>query len=272
MLHYKTYPHRTSREWVVFLHGLGGSSSIWFKQIKAFREHYNLLLVDLRGHGKSKGRLPDLDSYDFKHLSREVLEVLDHQNISKAHFVGISLGSVVINTINLLSPQHVQSMVLGGAITRFNLRSRLLIHLGDAFKKVLPYMWLYKLFAGILMPRKNHAHSRRLFTKEATEMGQKEFIRWFQITKKVEPLHQEVSLSAASRPKLYLMGSEDYMFLPLVKEDTDESKNETLSTIEGSGHVCNMDKPKEFNKKALAFFQLHAEREEVSDGASLSGR
>ncbi len=37
--------------WCSFM--VRGSSSIWFNQIKAYRQHFNLLLIDLRGHGKS---------------------------------------------------------------------------------------------------------------------------------------------------------------------------------------------------------------------------
>ena len=35
----------------------GGSSSIWFKQIRAFKKMFNVLLLDLRGHGNSKPKL-----------------------------------------------------------------------------------------------------------------------------------------------------------------------------------------------------------------------
>jgi pimeloyl-ACP methyl ester carboxylesterase len=52
MLHTKPYLNSPEKDWVVFIHGAGGSSSIWFKQIKAYSEEFNVLLVDLRGHGK----------------------------------------------------------------------------------------------------------------------------------------------------------------------------------------------------------------------------
>ena len=51
MIYHTTYRNEnSSAEWVVFIHGAGGSSSIWYKQINAFRKEFNLLLVDLRGH------------------------------------------------------------------------------------------------------------------------------------------------------------------------------------------------------------------------------
>ena len=43
------------------------------------------------------------------------------------------------------------------------------------------------------------------------------------------------------------MGSEDYMFLESIKHVTKEHKNSKLIIVEDSGHVVNVDKPKEFN-------------------------
>ncbi len=56
MIHYTKYVSKNpkKKEWITFVHGAGGSSTIWFKQIKYFSKYYNLLLLDLRGHGKSK--------------------------------------------------------------------------------------------------------------------------------------------------------------------------------------------------------------------------
>ena len=54
MLHFATYELRPDADWVTFVHGAGGSSGIWYKQIRDFRKEYNVLMVDLRGHGKSK--------------------------------------------------------------------------------------------------------------------------------------------------------------------------------------------------------------------------
>jgi pimeloyl-ACP methyl ester carboxylesterase len=58
------YPIKNSSntQWVTFVHGAGGSSSIWFKQIRDFQKHYNVLLLDLRGHGKSQSMIKLLSS------------------------------------------------------------------------------------------------------------------------------------------------------------------------------------------------------------------
>lgn len=49
MINYSVYRYLENPEWVTFVHGAGGSSSIWFKQLREFRKHYNVLLLDLHG-------------------------------------------------------------------------------------------------------------------------------------------------------------------------------------------------------------------------------
>ncbi len=133
LLFHKTYLHPTSKEWVVFVHGAGGSSSIWFKQIKAYKQHFNLLLIDLRGHGKSNQLLKELmtSRYTFTAVTQDILKVLDHLKIQSAHFVGMSLGTIIVRNLAELASERVRSMVLGGAVTRLNTRSQILVRLGN---------------------------------------------------------------------------------------------------------------------------------------------
>lgn len=257
MLFSKSYKLSDSHEWVVFIHGAGGSSSVWYKQIRAFKEHFNVLLIDLRGHGKSRdGRLLN-KPYSFNEVSLDVIEVLDHQNIQAAHFVGISLGTILIRIIAEIEPERVKSMVLGGAVIRLNTRVKTLMWLGDISKKIIPYMWLYKFFAWCLMPKKRHKESRLLFVGQAKKLYQKEFVKWFKLTKDVVPLLVQFEENELEIPALYIMGKEDYMFLLPVEEVANKSKYAALEIIEDSGHVVNVDQPEKFNDTAIEFLKCY---------------
>jgi pimeloyl-ACP methyl ester carboxylesterase len=257
MLHYRTYLLGEDRDWVVLVHGAGGSSSIWFRQIRAYREEFNVLLVDLRGHGES-AHLTDghrRAPYTFEGLSQEVLDVLDHAGIRDAHFVGISLGCLIIRTIAELAPGRVRSMVLGGAVVRLNRRSRLLVLLGNTFKRVLPFMWLYRIYAWILLPRAGHRESRMIFISEAQKLARKEFLRWFRLTMELSPILRLFEEKDTGIPTLYLMGEEDYMFLPAARQIAARHRNAVLRVIERCGHVCNIEKPAVFNRASIEFLQ-----------------
>ena len=158
MINYTIYENKTSTQWVTFVHGAGGSSSIWFKQIRDFQKHFNVLLLDLRGHGNSNEQIKKAfqRKYTFQSIANDVLEVIDYLQIKKSHFVGISLGTILIRQLAETHPERIQSMILGGAILKMNFRSQILMKLGNIFKYVLPYLVLYKFFAFVIMPNKNH--------------------------------------------------------------------------------------------------------------------
>ncbi len=255
MLNYSLYHHPTNEDWVTFVHGAGGSSSIWFKQVREFRKHFNVLLLDLRGHGNSKPALKDAfnSKYTFDSITEDIIEVIDKEHIKKSHFVGISLGTILIRNLAEKHPGRVQSMIMGGAIMKLNFRSQVLMKLGIVFKSVIPYMLLYKFFAFIIMPKKNHKQSRLLFANEAKKLYQKEFVRWFRLTSEINPLLRFFRAKDIKIPTLYVMGEEDYLFLPSVKKVAASHKLSQLYVIKDSGHVVNVEQPEVFNKETIAF-------------------
>ncbi|SFF39270.1 alpha/beta fold hydrolase [Thermoflexibacter ruber] len=257
MLYYKTYTQAESKEWVVLVHGAGGSSTIWFKQLKDFIKHFNVLLVDLRGHGKSKDIFWNQE-YSFKEVSKDVVDVLNHVGIQSAHFIGVSLGTIVIRNIAEVDNSKIKSMILGGAITRLNIRSQFLMRIADWLKRVLPFIWIYTIFAHILMPRRRHRESRSLFIREAKNLRQSEFLRWFTLTAEINPLLRYFNEKEIPVPTLYIMGDEDYMFLPQVKRLVKQHKFSKLFVVENCGHVCNVEQPEIFNELSIEFIKNHS--------------
>lgn len=257
MLNYTTYKHATSTEWVTFIHGAGGSSSIWFKQIRAFKEQFNILLLDLRGHGNSKPALKDAfnTKYTFDFITEDIIEVIDTENIQSCHFIGISLGTILIRNLAEKYPDRVDSMIMGGAIMKLNIRSQILMRLGVIFKSVIPYMMLYRFFAFIIMPRKNHRKSRSLFVNEAKKLYQKEFIRWFMLTSEINPLLRFFRAKDIKIPTLYVMGEEDHLFLPSIRKIVASHQHARLSIIPQCGHVVNVEQPRRFNEETISFIQ-----------------
>ena len=258
---------------MTFVHGAGGSSSIWFRQIKMFQKKYNVLLLDLRGHGNSKESPITAfhQKYTFASLANDILEVIDHLQIQKSHFIGISLGTILIRQLAEIHPERVQSMILGGAILKMNFRSRILMWAGNIFKYILPYLVLYRLFAFIIMPKKNHKQSRLLFINEAKKLYQKEFIKWFRLTAEINPVLKWFRQSELDIPTLYIMGREDYMFLPAVtKVVQDHYRSSRLFVIERCGHVVNIEQPSVFNAAALSFLNDPMKKAETISYGSLS--
>jgi len=258
MIHYKKFTNNNSdRQWVTFVHGAGGSSAIWKKQIPYFVKAFNLLLVDLSGHGYSSSNSTQKfnNKISFESILNDVLEVLDNLNIKKSHFVGISLGTVIINQLVLKEPNRILKMVLGGATLELNFMSRLMMYFAYATKSIVPYMWLYKLYAFIVMPSKTDSESRMLFIKEAKRMNQKEVERWFKLTPKVLPLLRFFKNIKTDIPTLYIMGNKDYMFLSSIKKIVKNQPNAILKVFKNCGHVVNIENPEKFNSTSLEFLK-----------------
>jgi|TARA_B110000858_G_scaffold129506_1_gene147252 pimeloyl-ACP methyl ester carboxylesterase len=253
VLYHSIYPaENNSKKWICFVHGAGGNSSIWFNQVRFFKTYFNVLLIDLRGHGKSEVS-PEGTEYTFNIIIDDILNVLDENKIKKSHFVGISLGSILIQKMLQNHSNRVEKIGLGGAILNLNPQSRFLMLMGKLTQSILPFIWIYTFFAYVIMPYKAHRKSRALFIKEAKKISHNEFKRWYRLTATILPVLKRIRDKEMRTPILYIMGSHDYMFLPFVKKIVALHRSSSLITVANSGHVVNIDQPEEFNSQLLSF-------------------
>ncbi len=256
MLSYTKYIHENSDTWVTFVHGAGGSSKIWYKQVKEFRKRFNVLLLDLRGHGNSvtSNLLKDYNAiYTFDSLSEDIIEVINHENIKKSHFIGISLGTIIIRALAEKHPERVLSMVMGGAIIKLGFTSRMLLGLSLKLKKIVSYDKLYNLLTFFIMPNKNHKESRLLYLKESKRIYEEEFLKWFSLAVEINPLLRFFRSVELKIPTLYIMGEEDYLFLPSIRKIVEKHTASNLFVVEDCGHVVNVEQPKLYNNMVLGY-------------------
>ncbi|MGH2543228.1 MAG: alpha/beta fold hydrolase, partial [Ardenticatenaceae bacterium] len=76
---------------LVMIHGFGGNLALWhLKLLPTFRQKFRVTTYDLRGHGRSD--MPQ-SGYTTRHLSDDLLALMDELNIERAHLLGHSLGS-----------------------------------------------------------------------------------------------------------------------------------------------------------------------------------
>jgi pimeloyl-ACP methyl ester carboxylesterase len=78
------------------------------------RDH-RVIALDLRGHGRSD-KPRDPRAYD--ELGLDVIRLLDHLEISRAHVIGYSLGGIIVAKLLTTHPERFLTAVLGAAAYR----------------------------------------------------------------------------------------------------------------------------------------------------------
>ena len=93
----------------VFIHGAQNDHSVWILQTRYFAHHgFNVLAVDLPGHGRSTG--PALVSVEA--LAQWLLALLDGFGVCDAVLIGHSMGSLVALEAALLAPTRVRALAM----------------------------------------------------------------------------------------------------------------------------------------------------------------
>jgi pimeloyl-ACP methyl ester carboxylesterase len=93
------------------VHGFTQSSDYFSSQVPNFRRDFRILLIDLRGHGKS-ANAPG--PYGVEEYADDVLAVLDGAEVEKAHFWGTHIGAAAGLVLSLRQPERLSSLVLEG--------------------------------------------------------------------------------------------------------------------------------------------------------------
>lgn len=253
MLYHEVYSLSPLSPWMIFIHGAGGSRLTWKYQVQGFKPFFNLLLLDLRDHGNSKEVSPEYDQYNLDILTDDIIRLIDHLRIKDAYLMSLSLGSIFVQHIAAKRPDLVKRTVMAGAVCKANPQMKLLAFLAKAIYPILPFKITYKLFAFVIMPRKNHRASRRIFRSQARKLSPGDFNKWMQLLGEFLGSLEQTFHDKLIQPTLIVMGAQDHVFYSAALEYARNQSLAELMTLEGCGHVCNLEKPEIFNRAVLDF-------------------
>jgi 3-oxoadipate enol-lactonase len=98
---------------VVLLHPTPTHHGFWMPVARLLADRYRLILIDLRGHGQSRAiDGPISEPITMRQLAEDVHAVLQSLQITRAAFVGCSIGSYVLYEYWRRFPQEMRAMVL----------------------------------------------------------------------------------------------------------------------------------------------------------------
>ncbi len=248
--------HRTigSGPPLVVLHGLFGSSDNWQTLAKAWSGMFQVILPDLRNHGRS----PWHPTFDYNSMAFDVLDLCNHLGLSNAYFLGHSMGGKVAMQVAMLQPSLV---------------SRLMVV--DIAPKAYP-VHHDRILDGLLLAfntsLENRAHAESLLTNYIVESDTRQFLlkslyrtesgtlAWRinipVIDAQLESIGREITYQEPFvGPVLFVRGEHSQYILDT---DTDRITRQfpqaTLQTIANAGHWVHADQPQQLDQLVTNFF------------------
>jgi pimeloyl-ACP methyl ester carboxylesterase len=103
------YEVRGEGEPLVLIYGIACLMNHWHHQMEYFSKDYKVITFDLRGHHKSQP-LGNPQNLKVSDLVNDVIGLMDHLHISKAHFAGHSFGAPLLLELFRVKPELVGSM------------------------------------------------------------------------------------------------------------------------------------------------------------------
>lgn len=113
------YDVRGDGEPLLLLHGSALSKAIWrgFGYSKALAEQYQVITMDLRGHGRS-GKPATQQAYAMSNFAADALAVLDAVGAEQAHIGGYSVGARIGLALAVSAPARLRSLTTFGGTYR----------------------------------------------------------------------------------------------------------------------------------------------------------
>ena len=257
---------------VFLIHGLGMGKDAWLFQLRPIANAgFTVYAHDSRGFGKSTmTEFPDEEAkaLDFYSLDRDVedlIALMDHLGVEKAHLVGISMGGLITQNTCILHPDRVISATIAnsfsyehGRITYAGeswLRAVEKMSFSDGFDIVLPWVLGEKtlespLFKGIYDQMKD------MYVKANSDWC---FVNKIRAIQALSPEKMQDRVKEIKVPVLLIGGEDDILTPPKYQEYTkSQIPHAEMVILPDAGHASILDNTNGFNAAVIAFLTKHA--------------
>ena len=228
---------------LIFIHGSGGDHSLWSLQYAKLHKHYNVVAVDLPGHGHSQGN----GESDVGNYCLWVRKLLDALRLKNSILVGHSLGAAITLQFALNYPQEIKGIVPVGGGLKMPVNPSTLEFLRAKPAEAIDLMCKFSL------AKENRPQFFAPLKKSLSRANIDVLYSDLSVCDKLDLTSQ---ISKITAPVLVICGTEDKMMPPdFSRQIAGGTGGAKLCLIEGAGHMVMMERPKEFNE-ALNIFAL----------------
>ena len=230
-IHYASYGVGPA---VVLLHGGMANSNYWGLQIRELAGAFRVIVVDTRGHGRS--RLSG-QPFSFSLFARDVIELMDHVGLQSATIAGWSDGAITGLELAMKYPERVQKLFSFGA--NFNLTG--LIPNGSAAAAFRQFTQRCKSEYADLSPEPDCW----VFLKDKLRQ------LW-----KSEPNYQRTDLERIRCPVMVARGDHDEIIKGVHSERLAEQiRGARLVTLRDTSHFAMLQAPDQFSAVLTDFLR-----------------
>jgi 3-oxoadipate enol-lactonase len=241
------YRREGQGEPLLFIHGLASNLQSWHYQFRFFRNSYDTLVYDCRGHGRST--IPEsLKMDDHVRDASELCSLFD----SPVTVVGISMGGYIAQRLLIEHPQTVKRAVL--IATKSHGEQAATAQAASPQEEANPraarFRFMREYLFGPDTPDEQVAELARL----ETPMPEEQFAL---VRNAIGAFDHRPRLSACRQPVLVLHGSHDRLIPPAYGEELAQIlPNATLQIIERGGHALMIEKHEEVNRAIIDWLRF----------------
>lgn len=235
---------------LVFIHGLGSSTRDWEKQVEFFSEHYEVITVDLRGHGRSDK--PD-GLYSIQMFADDTAQLLKMIAKTPAHIVGLSMGSSVAFHLAIDYPHIVESLTISNmsaAMPIITWAQKKFYYLRVLTVKLLGTKKMGRVIAKNVFPKPEQEDLRNLLETRWAGNPKKPYLSSLHALKNWSVMDRLMNIKC---PTLIIHSEFDYTPVAHKKDYAARISNAELVEIPDAFHLVNMEKPEEYNKILMKF-------------------